>query len=438
MAPLTFVKPLLALGVATATLTNAFILPSTRPSPTKATVTKPASTSSASSSSSLFTPTTTTARPMQHMTLQATNFFDSFFAPKTKGAPSKAGGKKTVVLTGTSSGLGKATLKALAARGDYYVICGVRDVEKMQRVAQEMGLPADTYTIRYVDLASFDSVRKFAKDIKAIKGGKPLDSLVCNAAVYLPAKSVPTFTPDGIEESLQINHLSHFLLVSLLIDDMKKAKDPRCVIVGSITGNDNTIAGAFVWPRASLGDLKGMEQGAKQPISMIDGNNFNGAKAYKDSKMCNMMTINELHRRYHDATGITFSTMYPGCIAETALFREKRQWFRTLFPLFMKYVTGGYVSEEEAGERLAQTVWDPALTTSGQYWCWNGQAQQFGYYDPATKQVRGAGGAGGTVFPGKLAGQVMDQKKAEKMWELSSQITGANWPKASTRELASV
>lgn len=46
-------------------------------------------------------------------------------------------------------------------------------------------------------------------------------------------------------------------------------------------GNDNTIAGAFVWPRASLGNLKGMEQGAKQPVSMIDGNNFNGAKAYK-------------------------------------------------------------------------------------------------------------------------------------------------------------
>lgn len=64
---------------------------------------------------------------------------------------------------------------------------------------------------------------------------QPLDALVCNAAVYLPAKPVPTFTPDGIEESLQINHLSHFLLVSLLLDDLKKAKDPRCVIVGSIT-----------------------------------------------------------------------------------------------------------------------------------------------------------------------------------------------------------
>ena len=74
---------------------------------------------------------------------------------------------------------------------------------------------------------------------------------------------------------------------------------------------------------------------------MIDGKAFNGAKAYKDSKVCNMMTVNELHKRYHASTGITFSSMYPGCIAETQLFREKRGWFRFIFPLFMKYVTGG-------------------------------------------------------------------------------------------------
>jgi protochlorophyllide reductase len=41
-----------------------------------------------------------------------------------------------------------------------------------------------------------------------------------------------------------------------------------------------------------------------------------------------MMTVSELHRRYHDSTGIVFSSMYPGCIAETQLFREKRPWFR--------------------------------------------------------------------------------------------------------------
>merc|ERR1711957_296412 len=90
--------------------------------------------------------------------------------------------------------------------------------------------------------------------------------------------------------------------------------------------------------------------GFQNPIAMADGKPFFGAKAYKDAKVCNMMTVSELHRRYHEDTGIIFSSMYPGCIAETALFREKRPWFRKAFPWFMKYVTGGYVGETEAGE----------------------------------------------------------------------------------------
>ncbi len=109
---------------------------------------------------------------------------------------------------------------------------------------------------------------------------------------------------------------------------MKKAKEARVCIVGSITGNTNTVGGGLVYPRADLGNLQGLEAGGTNPIAMADGKPFFGAKAYKDSKVCNMMTVSELHDRYHEDTGIVFSSMYPGCIAETALFREKRTWFR--------------------------------------------------------------------------------------------------------------
>lgn len=61
-----------------------------------------------------------------------------------------------------------------------------------------------------------------------------------------------------------------------------------------------------------------------------------------------------MHRRLHQSTGITFASLYPGCIAETGLFRNHVPLFRSLFPLFQKYVTKGYVSEEDAGKRLAQ------------------------------------------------------------------------------------
>ena len=242
----------------------------------------------------------------------------------------------------------------------------------------------------------------------------------------------PKYTADGHEEQLQINHLSHFLLCSLLLPEMSKVKGARMIIVGSITGNSNTVGGGLVLPLADLGQLEGLEQGAKEPISMVDGKVFNGAKAYKDSKICNMMTVNELHKRYHESTGITFSSIYPGCIATTQLFREKRGWFRTLFPLFMKYVTGGFVSEEEAGDRLAQVVRAPETKKSGVYWSWNGGARQVPVKDFKEGIVRGTGGSGGEIFENTPSDQVADPVRGAKMWEYSSRVTGAVWPKVPT------
>ena len=76
----------------------------------------------------------------------------------------------------------------------------------------------------------------------------PLDSVVCNAAVYLPTAKEPRFSADGLEISVATNHLGHFLLANLLLEDLKQRKQtaqqaPRMVIVGSITGNTNTVAG---------------------------------------------------------------------------------------------------------------------------------------------------------------------------------------------------
>ena len=122
-------------------------------------------------------------------------------------------------------------------------------------------------------------------------------------------------------------------------------------------GNTNTLAGN-VPPKANLGDLRGLAGGLNglNSSAMIDGGDFDGAKAYKDSKVCNMLTMQELHRRYHEETGITFASLYPGCIASTGLFREHIPLFRTLFPPFQKYITKGYVSETESGKRLAQVI----------------------------------------------------------------------------------
>jgi protochlorophyllide reductase len=236
---------------------------------------------------------------------------------------SKFGEKKICVITGTSSGLGKMTARALLRTGEYHVVGACRDLEKMAVVAEVEEFDMSSFTAMELDLASFDSVKKFCDDLEVFRCERPLDRVVCNAAVYQPSLDVAKWTVDGHEQQLQINFLSHFLMISKLMPAMKNAQDPRVVTVGSVTGNDNTVGGGGVYPVADLKELEGLAAGASNPVSMIDGYNFNGAKGYKDSKLCLMMLSNLLHEKYHRQTGIAFSSIYPGCIAESPLFREK-------------------------------------------------------------------------------------------------------------------
>ncbi|KAL8151060.1 hypothetical protein V2J09_020868 [Rumex salicifolius] len=318
-------------------------------------------------------------------------------------------GKKTlrkgnVIVTGASSGLGLATAKALALTGQWHVTMACRNFLKAEKAAKTVGMPKGSYTIMHLDLASLESVRQFVDNFR--RSEKPLDVLVCNAAVYLPTAKEPTYTADGFELSVGTNHLGHFLLSRLLLEDLKKSdySSKRLIIVGSITGNTNTVAGN-VPPKANLGDLRGLAAGLNNLNSspMIDGGEFDGAKAYKDSKVCNMLTMQEFHRRFHEETGITFASLYPGCIAETGLFRSHIPLFRILFPPFQKYITKGYVSEEEAGGRLAQVVSDPSLTKSGVYWSWNKNSSS---------------------FENQLSKEASDAEKALKLWEISEKLVG--------------
>lgn len=318
-------------------------------------------------------------------------------------------GKKTlrkgnVIITGASSGLGLATAKALAETGKWHVIMACRNFLKAERAAKSVGMAKENYTVLHLDLASLESVRQFADSYK--RSGRPLDALVCNAAVYFPTAKEPTFTAEGFEESVGTNHLGHFLLARLLLDDLKQSDYPtkRLIIVGSITGNTNTLAGN-VPPKANLGDLRGLAVGLNgiNSTAMIDGGEFDGAKAYKDSKVCNMLTMQEFHRRYHKETGVTFASLYPGCIATTGLFREHIPLFRLVFPPFQKYITKGYVSEEESGKRLAQVVTDPSLSKSGVYWSWNNNSAS---------------------FENQLSEEASDAEKARKLWELSEKLVG--------------
>uniref|UniRef100_A0A7S4B8N7 protochlorophyllide reductase n=1 Tax=Chrysotila carterae TaxID=13221 RepID=A0A7S4B8N7_CHRCT len=200
-----------------------------------------------------------------------------------KAAREKFGSKKLVVITGTSSGLGRKTAAALLRTGKYHVVGAVRDLDKMELVAEMDGFDMSSFTPMFCELNSFESVRSFVDDLKEFKAAKPVDRLICNAAVYQPSLPYAKWSVDGHEQQMQINFLSHFLMTSLLLDDLAQADDPRCIYVGSVTGNDNTVGGGGVYPIADLKELDGLKLGAKNPISMFDGYNFDGAKAYKEN-----------------------------------------------------------------------------------------------------------------------------------------------------------
>ncbi|MFM7190885.1 MAG: protochlorophyllide oxidoreductase, partial [Microcystaceae cyanobacterium] len=105
--------------------------------------------------------------------------------------------------------------------------------------------------------------------------------------------------------------------------------------------------------------------------------------------------------------GIIFSSLYPGCVADTPLFRNHYPLFRTIFPWFQKNITKGYVTQELSGERVAQVVADPDFKRSGVHWSWGNRQQE-----------------GRSAFVQELSSEGSDDAKAKKLWELSEKLVG--------------
>jgi protochlorophyllide reductase len=183
---------------------------------------------------------------------------------------------------------------------------------------------------------------------------------------------------------------------------------PRLVTLGTVTANSEEFGGKVPLPApADLGALQGLEAGFQAPVSMIDGKAFKAGKAYKDSKLCNMIMSREFHRRHHGTTGVVFSTLYPGCVAETALFRDAPKLFRKVFPWFQRNITKGYVSQPLAGDRVAQVVADAGFEQSGVHWSWGNRQRK----DAA-------------AFAQTLSAKATNEAHAARLWDLSTALVG--------------
>jgi len=143
---------------------------------------------------------------------------------------------RVIIVTGASSGLGYETARYLCEGGNF-VILGCRDEEKATRAIEKIMQqnPNALATYMHLDLSSLESVRKFVDEFHAT--GKKLHVIVNNAELAMNFKDVKRqYTADGFELTIGTNHLGHFLLTNLLLDDLRKAAengDARVVVVTS-------------------------------------------------------------------------------------------------------------------------------------------------------------------------------------------------------------
>jgi NAD(P)-dependent dehydrogenase (short-subunit alcohol dehydrogenase family) len=191
------------------------------------------------------------------------------------------------MVTGSSSGIGKATAKGLAALGAT-VVLACRNSERGEAARQEIIRESNNQdvSVGLADLARLDSVRSFADDF----GHKfsRLDVLVNNAGIYVSKRVV---TADGFEATFAINHLGHFLLTNLLLELMKASAPSRIVNVSSEAQRRGHI---------NFNDLQGERK-------------YNGWKSYPQSKLANILFTYELARRL-EGTGVTVNCVHPGTV----------------------------------------------------------------------------------------------------------------------------
>jgi NAD(P)-dependent dehydrogenase (short-subunit alcohol dehydrogenase family) len=191
---------------------------------------------------------------------------------------------RTVLVTGGTAGIGRATALGLARMGAHLAICG-RDRESTEGAAGEIRAAGGGQVEVFVaDLSSQSQVRRLADEV--LQRLSRIDVLVNNVGGYWNTRHV---TADGLERTFALNHLAPFLLTNLLWDRLSNSAPARVVTVAS---------NAHAQGRIDFDDLQGERS-------------YSGARAYSQSKLANVLFTYELARRL-PATSVTANALHPG------------------------------------------------------------------------------------------------------------------------------
>ena len=177
---------------------------------------------------------------------------------------------RTVLVTGGTGGIGKATALGLAAMGARVAVTG-REHVSAHAAAREIraahGGQVETFV---ADLSSQAEVRRLAEEVQ--HSLRRIDVLINNVGGYWNTRRV---TVDGLEHTFALNHLAPFLLTGLLLERLKQSGHARVVTVASH---------AHAQGRIDFDDLQGERS-------------YSGARAYNQSKLANVLFTYELARR---------------------------------------------------------------------------------------------------------------------------------------------
>jgi retinol dehydrogenase-14 len=223
---------------------------------------------------------------------------------------------RTVLITGATAGIGKATALGLARRGAHVAITG-RNRERAETAAQEIRAAGDGQVDVFVaDLSSQTEVRRLAAEVLQRLGR--LHVLINNVGGYWNTRHV---TADGLERTFALNHLAPFLLTTLLLERLEQSRPARVVTVSS---------NAHAMGRIDFDDLQGERS-------------YSGARAYNQSKLANVLFTYELARRLDDAA-VTANALHPGVVSTSFGAEDPSRPQRLLVPFvrpFMKSPSKG-------------------------------------------------------------------------------------------------
>jgi NAD(P)-dependent dehydrogenase (short-subunit alcohol dehydrogenase family) len=193
---------------------------------------------------------------------------------------------RTVLVTGATGGIGRATAVGLAALGARVAIVG-RDEARTRAAARDIRAAGGQVDPFVADLSSQAEVRRLAREV--IEQLPALDVLVNNVGGYWHHRHV---TVDGLEHTFALNHLAPFLLTNLLLGQL--AQRPRARVV-TVASNAQRLG------RIDFADLQGERS-------------YSGGRAYNQSKLANVLFTHELARRLR-AGDVTANALHPGLVS---------------------------------------------------------------------------------------------------------------------------